>query len=476
MTKRQRMESADTSKPASPSESTPALESKDSDRPKHTPGICAFWIKKKARYCKWEVRHDGDPFCSNHTESKQRVPCPLDPAHSVFKYRLRQHLKICNKMKQDNVQKNYKFYSENVNVDVDPTTSTEIFTSLKQVDSETMKSVITKLDKAVKELEFEVPLQSGTELGLPAEISAEISQEEKKAGVDENTKLPMAVRKSRTFKKIKNEVQQKAILEHTFKHAYESGIPDHICFVEMGAAKGGLSVATRNMLKQSDKEYTDISHVLIDRGSFKVRDDREMTGNKDESWERVKIDLRHLKLYDIDKVSNAENVIVYSKHLCGAATCYALRSCVGDQGDSKNDGVKSKQLPQVISIALCCHQVCNWDSYPNRALLSNRFNISRYEFDIIRHMSSWATCGFEKSVETEHASISDEQKQLDDTGPEWFFNVQEKEMIGKQCKMLLNYGRVLYLRDHGYNASLIRYATDDITIENVLLLAYLHKA
>lgn len=64
---------------------------------------CCFLVPRKRRLCNLQ-RATGSKFCPNHRpkeeieefEVEERVPCPLDPSHSVFVRRLEAHLKICN--------------------------------------------------------------------------------------------------------------------------------------------------------------------------------------------------------------------------------------------------------------------------------------------------------------------------------------------------------------------------------------------
>lgn len=46
-----------------------------------------------------------------------------------------------------------------------------------------------------------------------------------------------------------------------------------------------------------------------------------------------------------------------------------------------------------------------------------------------------------------------------------------KETIGLKCKRILDYARIRYLRQHGYDARLIYYTDKSISLENVLLVA-----
>eukprot|EP01047_Picozoa_sp_COSAG01_P050810 COSAG01_NODE_5174_length_4433_cov_2.338486_1_plen_449_part_00 len=71
-------------------------------------GRCAFFLKKKRRYCSMRPG-PGKHFCGVHEAEgadgsamagaaagrKQRVPCPLDPSHTVFAHDVERHVKVC---------------------------------------------------------------------------------------------------------------------------------------------------------------------------------------------------------------------------------------------------------------------------------------------------------------------------------------------------------------------------------------------
>lgn len=48
---------------------------------------------------------------------------------------------------------------------------------------------------------------------------------------------------------------------------------------------------------------------------------------------------------------------------------------------------------------------------------------------------------------------------------------EERERLGRLCKLLIDLGRVHYLRRRGLEASLRYYTTPDVSLENVLLTA-----
>uniref|UniRef100_A0A8D2IXW6 tRNA:m(4)X modification enzyme TRM13 n=1 Tax=Varanus komodoensis TaxID=61221 RepID=A0A8D2IXW6_VARKO len=69
------------------------------------PGRCAYFVERKRRFCKM-VPARGRRFCGEHgahaeeENSRKRIPCPLDPKHTVYEDQLQKHLKKCNSREQ----------------------------------------------------------------------------------------------------------------------------------------------------------------------------------------------------------------------------------------------------------------------------------------------------------------------------------------------------------------------------------------
>ncbi|CAM9358437.1 unnamed protein product [Discosporangium mesarthrocarpum] len=63
---------------------------------------CTFYLPKKGRYCAQQRSTASAEFCSTHmvrslSNSKgRRVPCPMDPKHTVFEGQVAAHVKVCN--------------------------------------------------------------------------------------------------------------------------------------------------------------------------------------------------------------------------------------------------------------------------------------------------------------------------------------------------------------------------------------------
>lgn len=76
---------------------------------------CSYVVPKKGRRCRFPVI-PGTARCGAHREDDRgRIPCPLDPKHTVFEDRLEQHLKICSKLRDQSVIEKQPFYEAGVN-------------------------------------------------------------------------------------------------------------------------------------------------------------------------------------------------------------------------------------------------------------------------------------------------------------------------------------------------------------------------
>uniref|UniRef100_A0A0G4IER8 tRNA:m(4)X modification enzyme TRM13 n=1 Tax=Chromera velia CCMP2878 TaxID=1169474 RepID=A0A0G4IER8_9ALVE len=96
------------------------MESRKTHQPETA--TCAFFIKRKNKTCKFD-RVPGELYCSTHRSGledggeKERVPCPIDPSHSIYKSRLLGHIKNCNKARDFAFELCLPFTEQNCNVD-----------------------------------------------------------------------------------------------------------------------------------------------------------------------------------------------------------------------------------------------------------------------------------------------------------------------------------------------------------------------
>ena len=76
------------------------------------------------------------------------------------------------------------------------------------------------------------------------------------------------------------------------------------------------------------------------------------------------------------------------------------------------------------------------------------------DFEALRHISTWATCGFQRAEE----NGKDEAK---------IWTVSQKEELGRKAKVLLEIGRIAYLKTLGFDVKLFRYT--NFSLENLLI-------
>jgi tRNA:m4X modification enzyme len=130
---------------------------------------CNYFMAKKNRFCNM-AKSNNSNYCGNHRpidetppervlkkmrkksstdQNKEpdldvRIPCPIDPSHTIYKHNLDQHLKICNtKIRIEQLEK-YDYYCKNCN------TSGMIAGEVLSSDREeelNLENLILKIDK-----------------------------------------------------------------------------------------------------------------------------------------------------------------------------------------------------------------------------------------------------------------------------------------------------------------------------------------
>jgi hypothetical protein len=89
---------------------------------------CNFYMKRKLRFCNLE-KCPKSLFCGTHrpqdelnasniangNSEQERIPCPIDPSHSIYKHKLKSHLLICNVVQREEVMSKEPFYCSNCN-------------------------------------------------------------------------------------------------------------------------------------------------------------------------------------------------------------------------------------------------------------------------------------------------------------------------------------------------------------------------
>ena len=169
--------------------------------------------------------------------------------------------------------------------------------------------------------------------------------------------------------------------------------------------------------------------------------DNALLGHSDikSTVQRITIDIKDLELSRVQALSDdkgqRKKVIAFSKHLCGSATDITLKCLMNyvekERADgnkwvrihhdlfiASTDGMYNFRTPiSGIIIALCCHQLCRYEMYPNNSFLTAN-GFEKMDFARLCKMSSWAICGLpDKNDENDddHACIAGEEGDADES-------------------------------------------------------------
>ena len=238
-------------------------------------------------------------------------------------------------------------------------------------------------------------------------------------------------------KRESHRVQRRAIVDIIA----ELGVLGHgHCLIEVGAGNGELS----NAIEAAFPGQLATDAVILLDNSKKPRG-RSGHGRLSADvqlaescaiFHRVKVGIEDVDLTALrDTLAPGRRIVVLAKHLCGAASDYALRAIGGSAG--------GREPPVAIVLGTCCHHRCEWPAYPARSYLRS-LDFERGDFERICRLSSRGV------------NARDESARAD---------------AGRRAKDLIDAGRARYLRDAGYEAELRRYVDASVTPENVLIVA-----
>jgi tRNA:m4X modification enzyme len=388
---------------------------------------CCAYLQEKNRFC--HQRPLRGTFCCNHlrslespqTKGRKRIPCPIDPSHTIYEDQVVRHTRICPRAKTLRKQAESSYYRSRVNSGGHGKLVTS---SEEEPNIEWSKRVALSVLQAYQKifgneevtvLEAE-DLSGLTEAQLFDQIPLlDLSKKELNAGFAEAVDH-YRIRSGGT----KHLIQQASLIGHLRRIG---SLPTHtdgasaekdtfdkispLVLLEMGAGRGMLGLAT-TLVACGAGLY--VRFVMVERSASRNKADstlRSNTGNESSNphqymkidlnkieWSRVQCDLSHVHLpsvlqegedtssSNIESDSLKRNIVVVAKHLCGAGTDLALKSLHPIRNQLK-----------ACVIATCCHGVCSWDDYVGRdylrlAMEDNAISFGPAEFDLLRRWSS----------------------------------------------------------------------------------------
>ncbi|VDO26921.1 unnamed protein product [Onchocerca flexuosa] len=391
---------------------------------------CSYILKKKNRKCRMLVKR-GQKYCGEHAIcdelNKDRVVCPNDPKHTVNKSQLQKHLSLlCNSRLPEE-----RWIVENFNLIGSPNETEPWY---RPADKE-----LLRMGKIVER--------------IYDRIVNDIADSFLKNSYVEN----YAAAHSKLDKK--HIWQISSIIEHLSVIDLLNNDKSW-CLIDFGAGKAQLSYW---MAKIAPK----CRFLLIEKMGSRNKFDNKIHKELDEVFlERLRCSVEHLDLSKIDLIQNVNNVAAVCKHFCGSATDIGIRCLM--------NGIKNNLNICGFVLAPCCHHRITYREYIGHAFLESHGICSSNDFAALRHISTWAVCGFliqenfggDLSLSSHSHELENSDQQLEFVS----LNSAEKEILGQKAKAIIEFGRIMELRKFGYDVSLCRYVERTVSPENLLIV------
>ena len=243
------------------------------------PGGCSFWNSKKNRFCKMVAKQNAK-FCGQHLPhvDDSRAECPHCLC-TVQRTRLEKHLKKCNILKEKSIIPKYyqkgkflyfrglfhfwtnfifgvkimthfKFHNFILGVNIDdftPSSADEKWENMKL--SEFERDDVLKFISDVFLLDGSVPSVKNQAESYFEPMENEIKK----------------LHEEKSTKSLKHFTQQAALLQ---KLNESNLLQNNICYIELGAGKGGLT-------ERIAEHYPNATFVLVDRATVRQKKEKE---------------------------------------------------------------------------------------------------------------------------------------------------------------------------------------------------------
>jgi len=268
----------------------------------------------------------------------------------------------------------------------------------------------------------------------------------------------------------------------------------HDAFIEYGAGRGMLGLAIR-------RAQPTANIILVERMSTRGKADRVLRGEGGAGagagaggaaaadaaaaaavagFFRAGVDIRELDVSKLPFVEQGGRVVGVAKHLCGLATDLTLRSFLTTGTGAA--GVRG------AAIATCCHHRCSWADYVARDFFESR-GFSQREFELLMHWTGWVSSfSAQERAKTKKPSQAAAaggagreggagaevqcQHQPSTLQSQYLRTTADQAELGRQCKRLVDLGRMDFLRGLGFRAELVHYCPEDVSLENALIVAW----
>ncbi|CCH59677.1 hypothetical protein TBLA_0B08620 [Henningerozyma blattae CBS 6284] len=408
--------------------------------------LCQYFIERKKRTCGM-MRKKNMKYCVEHSKLdpqeakenlKKRIPCPLDPNHTIYEYQLNKHVKKCNKNKLIHSNDNQCYYLQDLNLG-----NKENRFNKKDISLEREHELIIAT----------IPiLKAYLDQNLHPNCNGvwKLDKRENQFMID-NRYVQLENEKTR-----KHAIQQSSLIQNMLDRGIlQSENLLSFGLIEFGCGRAEFTRYIHDSLVNNKPPSGKQHCILIDRAPNRNKFDSKLIHMQKD---RLRIDIKDLKVNPL--LHDNLPYTSVSKHLCGVATDLTLR-CLLVNNNSVN--------PNGICIAMCCRHICNPDDYINPDFIIEKvLSLQKDEqrklsynelFFALTKIVSWATSGKRNN--------EDETTHFTDLGYE------EREEIGLIARGIIDYGRFLFVKsilDNTHNVELIRYVEKSVSLENTALL------
>ena len=423
---------------------------------------CKYWVSSKNRYCKFAVLTDSEEgFCAVHNTGSghsERIPCPVDPRHMIYKRDTEKHVKKCSKMVQVFFENNQPLRNVGCNIKHTPLTCSEEYTSFTLSDSR-----ISQLTEILASVESEVLRKIRTI--IPTFDPVEDSDLFDAAPASDRATLP-------SDELTKHELQNAALL----KILEESNLAPQRdvarLYAELGCGKAGLTrwlidslpergspesvfllvdCEARRHKKENRKDLLEkVSPSSIVRLRLNLADidlslflqppsspSQEPPSSHKPGSVEERVDNLKAKIFTIQSRPDwpLPSIVGTAKHLCGAATDLGIR-CLH----------KIHSVSRVSMVfATCCHHRCTWSQVAGQSHLA-QLGLTEPIFGELISFAGWATT----------TSL-----------PDW------KRRAGRRVKRTIDLARILWILENFPTVNSVQYKpyiSDSVTPENFVIV------
>ncbi|KAG5023006.1 hypothetical protein JHK85_019348 [Glycine max] len=433
---------------------------------------CNFWLPNKNRFCA-NCPLNGSLFCGNHNSRSQGqwIPCPIDPSHSVLKQNLKGHVKRCPLLKQVQSLSDQPFYDKGINAGSDGEEETSGVDDSRlptmTVSSEMKRNTLHEMSVAefcnlIEKIEF---LHESLCKDIEDSVQMpELTSFSPAIAIKHLGKLPFQEKHIMQQASIVGNLENFGVLKNSLRRnqsecvePVEKKEKDVLAVIEFGAGRGYLT----QMLADC---YGIKKVFLVERKAYKLKVGHKLLGKADRSLrqneslmlERLRIDIEDL---DLNAVESLQGVpyLATGKHLCGAATDLTLRCCFPEYREDSSGQYTANNKRFFLDLGL-----------------------TKEEFHAITWFTSWAVDANHGSDLPDTTNCISHLQTIKEQGDECANGVEKilsdmqadkRAALGFKCKWIIDMGRLMWLRQHGLDAKLVKFVPPSISPENHLLLA-----